>query len=563
MDNCPVCNKRILSHAKHIDCQICNSRYHVKCISLDPDDHIYMQIHMSTWYCKNCVSEIFPFNHIEDDELFVSDINNFDFSLNNFDSISARIFNPFELNTDRYYSPLCDIDPDINFYNEIDYHLVSQCNYYMENHFTNAISNRFSNKSLHDMFSLCHINIRSIKANLPSFEICLDNLKGEFSAIGMSETWLQDSDCSLYNIEGYNLIENHRNLRRGGGVAIFLKRAISYHKRTELELMGDSYESVFIEIDKDIFHNEKNIIIGVIYRPPGTDLEIFNEQIGELLNKIKNENKFCYLMGDYNVNLLNYGKHRETTDFVDALHSNSFVSLINRPTRVNGHSATLIDNIFTNCFSNIHDTFQCLIQTDISDHFPIIHVDGSVKQAVSDTYIHRRNMSQRNKHEFLCAMSTVDFNSIYSQIDTQEAFSMFHSMLLKLYNKHFPMQKIKLKYNSRKPWLTQGLKDSIRVKNKLNGDYMKINSVAREMKYKTYRNKLNHVLRHAERKHYSDLLDDNRNNVKRTWQILKSIVNKNKATKIQDKFKLSDDTLTTDKSMISAKFNDFFYSNWS
>ena len=180
--------RRILSHAKHIDCQICNSRYHVKCISLDPDDHIYIQIHMSTWYCKTCVSEIFPFNHIEDDELFVSDVNYFDFSLNNFDSISTRIFNPFELSIDRYYSPLYDIDPDINFYNEIDYHLVSQCNYYMENHFTNVISNRFSNKSLHDMLSLCHINIRSIKANLPSFEICLDNLKGEFSAIGMSET---------------------------------------------------------------------------------------------------------------------------------------------------------------------------------------------------------------------------------------------------------------------------------------------------------------------------------------------------------------------------------------
>ena len=39
MDNCPVCNGRILSHAKHIDCQIGNLRYHVKCISLDPDDH--------------------------------------------------------------------------------------------------------------------------------------------------------------------------------------------------------------------------------------------------------------------------------------------------------------------------------------------------------------------------------------------------------------------------------------------------------------------------------------------------------------------------------------------
>ena len=83
------------------------------------------------------------------------------------------------------------------------------------------------------------------------------------------------------------------------------------------------------------------------------------------------------------------------------------------------------------------------------------------------------------------------------------------------------------------------------------------------MKYKTYRNKRNHVLRHAGRKNYSDLLNDNKNNVKRTWQILKSIINKNKVTKIQDKFKLSDDTLTRNKSMINAKFNDFFNWNWS
>ena len=253
-------------------------------------------------------------------------------------------------------------------------------------------------------------------------------------------------------------------------------------------------------------------------------------------------------MGDYNVNLLNYGKHREATDFVDALHSNSFVSLINCPTKVNGD----------NCFSNIHDTFQCLIQTDISDHFPIIHVDGSVKQANIDTYILRRNMSQRNKHDFLCAMSNVDWSSIYSEMCTQGAFSLFHSTLVNHYNKHFPMQKIKLKYNCQKPWLTQGLKDAIKVKNKLYKKYQKINAVAHGIEYKTYRNKLNHILKCAERKHYSDLLNDNKNNVKRTWQILKSIVNKNKTTKIQDKFKLRDGIFTSDKSMISTKFNEFF-----
>ena len=101
-------------------------------------------------------------------------------------------------------------------------------------------------------------------------------------------------------------------------------------------------------------------MIGVVYRPPGTDLGTLNEYISMLLTKLKNEFKTYYLMGDYNVNLLNYNKHRETTEFVDILHSISFAFLINRPTRINGSSATLID-IFTNCYPSIHDTFQCLI----------------------------------------------------------------------------------------------------------------------------------------------------------------------------------------------------------
>ena len=62
-------------------------------------------------------------------------------------------------------------------------------------------------------------------------------------------------------------------------------------------------------------------------------------------------------MGDYNINLLNYEKHSDTTDFVDLLHANSFISLLNRPTRVKRESATLIDNIFTNAFMNLENSF--------------------------------------------------------------------------------------------------------------------------------------------------------------------------------------------------------------
>ena len=72
----------------------------------------------------------------------------------------------------------------------------------------------------------------------------------------------------------------------------------------------------------------------------------------ELLEKVQKENKICYIMGDFNINLLNYDKHKQTTYFVDILYFNSFLPVINRPTRINvfndNFTATLIDNIVTN-----------------------------------------------------------------------------------------------------------------------------------------------------------------------------------------------------------------------
>ena len=90
------------------------------------------------------------------------------------------------------------------------------------------------------------------------------------------------------------------------------------------------------------------------------------------------------LIRDYTINLLNYENHQHTSDFIDQLHSNSFISLINKPTRVKTQSATLIDDIFTNSLSDMEHTIQGIIYSDISDHFPIININYSFQAANLD-----------------------------------------------------------------------------------------------------------------------------------------------------------------------------------
>ena len=61
-------------------------------------------------------------------------------------------------------------------------------------------------------------------------------------------------------------------------------------------------ESVFIEIDKDQLNTKQNKVIGSIYRPPGTDIRLFQKKLKRVLDIVHRENRMCYLLGDYNIN---------------------------------------------------------------------------------------------------------------------------------------------------------------------------------------------------------------------------------------------------------------------
>ena len=124
-------------------------------------------------------------------------------------------------------------------------------------------------------------------------------------------------------------------------------------------------ESLFNEIEKS---GSKNIVVGVMYLPPDQDVYEFNKFIDSLLVHVTKNQKFVYLMGDFNINLLNEDTHCRTNDFVNILTSHSMYPSITRPTRITSKSATLIDNIFTN--SKTCQTSGIII-TDISDHLPI------------------------------------------------------------------------------------------------------------------------------------------------------------------------------------------------
>ena len=54
---------------------------------------------------------------------------------------------------------------------------------------------------------------------------------------------------------------------------------------------------------------EKNIIVGVVYRPPNQELQDFMNSLDLLLASISKENKICYVVGDWNLDLTKHHCH--------------------------------------------------------------------------------------------------------------------------------------------------------------------------------------------------------------------------------------------------------------
>ena len=69
--------------------------------------------------------------------------------------------------------------------------------------------------------------------------------------------------------------------------------------------------------------------------------------------KLGKKNKLSYLLGNFNLNLMNYHPHSLTGEFVDVTCANLFVPSILRPMRITSYSASLIDNIFANSFCSL------------------------------------------------------------------------------------------------------------------------------------------------------------------------------------------------------------------
>ena len=177
-----------------------------------------------------------------------------------------------------------------------------------------------------------------------------------FKIICLTETWSKDQHMaqnSLFNIPNYSIIhQDRKNDKRGGGVCIYIHNSITYKERHDLSLCDDDSESHCVElIDK----TSKNIIITTIYRPPNGKIKPLKNYLKNLFSKNMANNKLLYLVGDLNLNIIDFECNTKIKNFFNLVFEHGLVPVINKPTRITKKRATAIDHIITNSYLN-HST---------------------------------------------------------------------------------------------------------------------------------------------------------------------------------------------------------------
>ena len=247
--------------------------------------------------------------------------------------------------------------------NSNDPEKISSSKYYDIEEMHN-IETPHNNKSL----SLFHINACSHNKNFDDFQHLWSCTKKNSDTIAISETRItkQVSLLNNLNLNNYSF-EFTPTETSAGGALPYIVNHLSYKCRNDLNIYkNNELESTFIEI---VNPKKSNILVGVIYRHPSMDLADFNcDYLNKLLESISKEQKSIVLLGDFNVNHLNYNEHNQTNEFLDSLASNTFIPLILQPTRITSHSNTLIDNIFSNVIDP--DIISGNLTATISDHLP-------------------------------------------------------------------------------------------------------------------------------------------------------------------------------------------------
>lgn len=356
--------------------------------------------------------------------------------------------------------------------------------------------------------TIAHLNTRSLFTGFN--EICKLVSDHSINILAVTETWLNVNIPShVVNIPGYKFFRKDR-LGRGGGVGFYVDKNLNCEVLSVEAQNNSNLEYLWLKIK--LFR--KNIAIGVLYRPPHTNITDCIETLDNIVPQVLTSNDDVVILGDVNVNMLQLDN--VLSEFFETF---GFAQVINEPTRVTQQSATLIDPIFVSDINLVVESSTTNADL-VSDHKLVIcklHVGYIKYKQKMVTY---RDFKSFNHDSFYDDLLNNTWDEILYIQNIDDKIEFLTNNIINLFSIHAPIKTARVN-KPHAPWMTSTLKLIFKERDRALRKYERDKN---EENWNNYKNLRNYTLASIRREKlaYLNFLQKQKNQ-KEIWKGLKAL----------------------------------------
>ena len=390
--------------------------------------------------------------------------------------------------------------------------------------------NSLETNHLNNQFKIALLNAHSIKNKMVN--IC-DSLQSKgISFCGITETWLHPEDGAevkeLHDI-GFNVFHTPRQHKQGGGVGILAKSGI------EVEKLNTPKFKQFELIEVILKGYKKKFLFSTFYRTGALDTrnkEEFLSEIEEYTTSLTVKKEDIILWGDFNIHVED-SNDTFAEDFIDLMKSMGFEQLIDFPTHIRGGTLDLVFTRDTTTINNI-----CVYNNDndilLSDHFMIeMCIDcQSIRKPQRSEYLFRP-ISSINVTEFSEELYKLLSNVDMHILPLDDRVNYFFRSTQNILNTHAPLQ-TRFSSISSKPFNHFDIDEAKRSKRRAERRFRKTGLDCDKQTLNVASRNLARVVKNKTSEYYSDRLNRVTGDPKATYDIINSLLNRNKVRSLPE-----------------------------
>ena len=334
----------------------------------------------------------------------------------------------------------------------------------------------------------------------------------------VTESWINETEehqvwlnCCALNRDGFTLINRGRAERRGGGIAAI------HDDSVKVTVKDDGFKETFQYVSFVVGTTSVTFNILVIYRPPDSNIRLFEEEFIELLTGVTMDQSNTIICGDFNVQI-NNSDDPYIQQYLDMMSAAGYKQQVQFFTHRRGN---ILDHVYTDAlFSRLNAVTPGPF---LSDH-RAVEIEFAIKKSGYPTKtISSRDLRNVDSGKFKAEL-VGELESLPELSDNLEEYvAEFERRLRVVLDAHAPVKEKTVVSQPKNLWFTAEIAAQRRVVRKRERLWMRCKTDELWEAFKAEKNKLSYMIRSEKTMKISSKVAESKGDSKKLYGLLRDL----------------------------------------